>query len=148
MGKYILGSLISGLFLVGGVLAGYSVYTQLPSALQAKDWPTVDGVVTKSSLRRPKSKKTRHSFEYEYKVGTISFTNQRIAFMDRVFYASPEKNAAKYPEGSAVVVFYKPTDPSVSVLDTEVGWIGFATASIVAAFFTVIGLFGFRAAFR
>ena len=148
MGKHILGSLISGLFLVGGVFAGYSLSTQLPYALEAKGWPTADGVVTKSGLRRIKSKKTRHNFVYEYKVGAILYTSRRIAFMDRVFYGSPEKNAAKYPEGHAVVVFYKPTDPSISVLDTGVWWLGFATASIVAVLFTMIGLFGFRATFR
>ncbi len=148
MARYILGLLFFGTFLCGGLYAGFLVAKQLPLAIEAKDWPTVAGTITESSLRRRQSRRTRHDLAYSYQVAGRQFTGHRITFMDRLFYGSAEDHAQKYRDGDAISVFYNPRDPAIAVLDTGVWWWGFVASGIAAVLFTLLGLFGIRASFR
>lgn len=142
-----IGVLFFGIFLLGGAYTGYLVITQLPMALASHDWPTVEGVVTESEVRRRKGRK-KHRFTYSYEVNHQFFDSKRITFMGKVFRASAQTLVDKYPEGSKIGVHYAPDHPQISVLETGVWWIGFVVASAVAVVFLLFGVFGFRATLR
>jgi len=148
IGKYFLGVFFFGAFLAGGLYCGYAVFTQLPLAISDENWPTTEGVIVKSDIRRCKSKSPRHALVYSYQVDGQYFDGRRVTFMDKVFRATPESMAQKYPKGQSVTVYYSQNDPAISVLETAVWWLGFITAIIAALVFTVFGLLGVSATFR
>lgn len=151
--RYFLGVFFFGAFLVGGLFAGYAVVTQLPLAMATADWPVTQGTIVKSELRNRKGRKrkgkaTRHSLVYSYQVDGQYFDGKRVTFMERLFRASPETMAQRYPEDRPVTVHYAPNRPAISVLETGVWWIGFVTVALMALAFSAIGSVGLRATFR
>ena len=78
---------------------------------------------------------------YRFIVGRKTFEGQTIAF-DSPRSVAAEAAVRRYRPGAKVLVFFRPSDPTLSVLETG-SWIGWpvvgalAFAGIGAAFFTV-----------
>jgi hypothetical protein len=69
----------------------------------------------------------RFEIRYEYKIGSQTFTSDRVHFG---YQSLREKSYAqayidKYFIGKKVTVFYDPSDPNKSVLEPQVKWHGF-----------------------
>lgn len=149
LSRYVLGSFFFGLIAAAAVYAGYAVVTQLPMALASDQWPTVEGKVEVSTAyRRRKGRARRHRLIYSYIVNDHYYDGRRVTFMGAVFRGNPQEMAQRYRSGDPVTVYYHPANPSVSVLEPVVWWLGFAVASIAAVVFGVFGFLGLRATFR
>lgn len=148
MGRVVVLCTFFGVFLIGGILAGWSVVKWFPQARASSEWPTVDGQIVTSQLVRRGRADTRLRLEYEYQVGEQWYFGSRSAFMDGLLGPGPEVRARRYPQGSAVQVHYSPDDPTVAVLEPGVRWIGFGLAVLISGFFTLIGGWGVSRAFR
>ena len=146
--RYVVGIFFFGLFLAAGLYGGYSVATQLPLALESEQWPTTQGRIVESRLRKRQSKKTRHSLLYSYEVDGRYFDGKRITFMGQLFRDSPENTVQRYPRGNSVAVHYSPDSPEISVLETGVWWLGFVAAGLISLAFTAFAVAGLRTTFR
>lgn len=145
--RYVLGLLIFGAFVIAGLYTAYAVATELPLAVEANDWPATQGVVVESKLSRRKGK-SRHRLVYSYEADHQFFESRRIAFMGGVFRDNPRSTANRYPKGESVTVYYAPDRPEISVLETDVWWLGFIVATLLAFGFVTIGGVGLRKTFK
>ena len=146
--RYFLGTFFFGIFLVGGLYAGYTVVRDLPRAMSAADWPVTVGNVVESKVRRRESKITKYTMLYGYEVDGRYYDGRRVTFMGSMFYSRPVELAERYPKGAKVSVHYSPEHPSVAVLETGVWWIGFGSTALVSVLFVAFGAFGLRVTFR
>lgn len=129
------GALIFGLIFLGiwtltvGGADALAVYRYIRSAEAAK-WPTAAGVVTASGLTShttgPGAGRSRvyaAAVEYEFTVNGVTHTGDRVRFAS--FFStrrgSGQSDAAMYPVGKAVRVYYNPADPADNVLQAGVG---------------------------
>ena len=78
---------------------------------------------------------------YNYQVGNMLYTSERISFAGKTSYSKPDKAemvTRKYPEGSKVRVFYDPDKNEMAVLERSSKGSGFMlTAGVI---FMSIGL--------
>ena len=152
MGKKIfrvfVGVFFCGAFLAMGLWAGYKVVTELPLAIDSRTWPMTDGRIVHSKLRvRGKQSRNRFSLVYTYQVDGVDYDNDEFTFMSGVFLRNARENAARYPLGETVAVYYHPDRRHISVLETDVNWPGFLGAAIISFVFSFVGFFGLKATF-
>lgn len=90
----------------------------------APDWPTTQGKVIESEVKkRPGANaKFRFKIKYEYDVNGKRYANNTIAIGGEIRSGriSAEKRQAQYPEGSIHTVFYNPDDPTEACLEPVV----------------------------
>lgn len=147
--RVVVGVLFCGSFLAMGLWAGYKVVTELPLAIDSETWPTTDGRIVHSNLRvRGRQSRNRFSLEYAYQVGGVDYSNDEFTFMSDVFLRNARENAERYPLGKTIAVHYHPERNDVSVLETEVNWLGFVGIAIISIVFSYVGFFGLKATFR
>ena len=130
-----------GVFFAGGLFAAYKIADELPQALASPAWPTVEGTVTNSKVRRRPGKR-RLRLRYEYDVKDQTYESHKIAFMGRVFSGTATERRKRYPSGAKVTVYYNPDDPSVAVLEPGVRVVGFLGAGLIVVLFLPIGALG------
>ncbi|MEN3942453.1 DUF3592 domain-containing protein [Prosthecobacter sp. SYSU 5D2] len=107
---------------------GWGYYSK---AQQSTSWPEAAGkiieskVVESSRSRSGSSSKRMYKawVSYEYEVNGQKYRNDQVGFMDG---SSSSQNGVaaevrKYPAGSAVTVYYNPTDPHEACLDRSAG---------------------------
>lgn len=92
-------------------------------AIESVDWPTVPGVVTKSTIvTKTKRRRSRRQgprkvhlpeIEYSYTVGNTQLQHKQMYFQE----GSAAQVIKKYPSGSEVVVTYNPDDLNDSFLE-------------------------------
>ncbi|MFW2404230.1 MAG: DUF3592 domain-containing protein [Gammaproteobacteria bacterium] len=146
--RVIVGVFFCGAFLAMGLWAGYKVVTELPLAIDSRTWPTTDGRIVHSKLRvRGRESRNRFSLEYTYRVDGVDYANDEFTFLANVFLRNARENAARYPRGEAVTVYYHPDRRHISVLETDVNWPGFLGIAIICAVFSCVGFFGLKATF-
>ena len=129
--------------LIGIVGFGYGLWAH-SRTWAARDWPTVDGVVIKStvestySTRKGKSRSRYYAkVTYEYKINEEKFVSNRVNLVEgektgsrkrglssRLGLTSTSKTSAKnvirrYPKGKTVKVFYNPASPDVAALEIK-----------------------------
>jgi hypothetical protein len=99
--------------------------TQITRSVLAMNWPTTEGQVTGSTIvkrlnddSKPSPVAATHypEVEYTYSVNNHKYVSRRITFGD-AFKLNPEKVVRRYPAGRRITVFYKPDNPSISVLE-------------------------------
>jgi flagellar basal body-associated protein FliL len=98
---------------------------QITQSVLAMNWPTTEGQVTDSTIMKRLNGDSKPSpvaathypeVEYTYSVDNHKYVSQRITFGD-AFKLNPEKVVRRYPAGRRITVFYKPDNPSISVLE-------------------------------
>ena len=138
---YLVGLAFFGVFFAGGLIAAYKIADELPQALASPGWPTVEGAVTTSKVRR-RSGSRKLRLRYQYDVNGQTYESHKIAFMGRVFSGTASERRKRYPTGTQVTVYYNPDKPSVAVLEPGVRMVGFLGAGLVVVLFLPIGALG------
>lgn len=120
------------MFLTCGILALVLVGGRIGSAAASADWPSVEGRLAKIGLSERKSSTyagrigTRTEsvsygidVEYDYRVSGRTYRGQQFSFEprsgDREYW---EAKTRKFKTGSPVSVYYDPSNPESSVLET------------------------------
>ena len=106
------------------------------------DWPETEGVVISSEVYTSESSEGGSSFcldiSYEYTVDNVKYTGYRVSYSSEDSCDSWSQDADKdYPEGKTIPVYYDPSDPSESVLET-----GFAGVEFFLCCFFIFPLIG------
>jgi hypothetical protein len=100
------------------------------AASASRAWPSVSGRVLNSSLIRTPRRGTSGGgsyvpmIVYEYQVDGKVYRGQRYSFGTQVgtgFTGIASRVVDRYPEGSAVDVYYNPENPSEAVLKRSAG---------------------------
>ena len=124
---------------VGVVLVVLCVHLRNLS-LRSRDWPTVPGVITESSVSEYQSRGQPHkrwTITYRYGVAGRTYRGDVVSYA-RLFRSDEEAAAEvqRYPEGSAVAVHYDPKDPGMAALESgsgrSLGWIILAGLGLIA----------------
>jgi len=129
--------------------ASFSLYQEASKALQAKQWPTVQGTVISSRVaHRCRGGNFLVSIHYAYKVEGRSYTNDKFVFGPTCL---PENEARamvdQFPVGD-VKVWFNPQNPEIaalmvgSVLDRT--WSSIYTTSCVAIFLLIVAGYLYR----
>jgi hypothetical protein len=138
---------------LGGVLiivAGRNIFL----GRKSQNWPTTPGTVLYTGMETYQSRDEDGSLsttygatiQYSYEIGGTNFQGNRRTFTE-VKTSSRRRVGQileRYPQGSAVSVYYDPNDPANSVLETGVGWSGYLFLALGVIVFLVglVGLFG------
>jgi hypothetical protein len=112
--------------------------------LQAQAWPTVDGVITRSSVEHSSSARTATVYylnvQYRYSVGEQSYTGDNVTPRLSATMSLVEANdliSGRYAVGQQVKVYYDPQNPSDAVL--QPGIVGEAWLMIVLGPICAVG---------
>jgi hypothetical protein len=115
-----------GILVFGVVVALWGVRTVYFS-LASKNWPTTEGTVISQEYvtKREDSgwRGTRYFYQvsYTYSVEGVAYTSDNVRFglqiLSVFFSAIEQEDAARYPTGTKVSVYYHPQRPGVSVLE-------------------------------
>jgi hypothetical protein len=114
----------------------YMILDNRRQAGRAKGWPTAEGMVVSSkagsfstssggATRGTRVKLYEPVVEYSYQVKGRDYHSTQVSFGARVSTQSQEvaeQRAARYPQGSRVVVHYDPQHASIAVLETTVAF--------------------------
>jgi hypothetical protein len=123
---------------------------------RTRDWPSVEGVITKSSTRiqrEPGTSGTPTTIAdvwYTFVIDGVEFRNDTISLSQ---YGSSSashavKEARRYPVGSRVMIYYNPENPFDSVLEHKTPWVfiglfaGLGSILIYIGFGMLAGSFG------
>jgi hypothetical protein len=145
-------------FTLGGVMVLALLWASRREAAQASAWPQIAGRIVSSSVEHYRQRVggartgTLTTFyeavvEYAYSVNGRDYHGTRLSFGARAAgsQAFAEAQAARYPEGSQVMVHYDPKNPSNAVLDLKIAYgVPFI---VVALVFLGLAVF-FSGAFR
>jgi hypothetical protein len=137
------------LFVGLGVFLIYRMQQSKKKALVSQSWPSTTGQITESHVSRSQSTDsdgdTTTSYSarvaYTYQVGGQTYSGHNIAFGFNPSYSSETKaqaDAARYPVGSQVSVYYDPNKPSDAVLERQVS--GSKVGLILGIIFIVVGV--------
>ena len=115
---------------------------QLLADLGTGDWPETEGVVTSSEVYTSESSEGGTTYcldiSYEYTVDNVNYTGYRVSYSSEDSCDSWSQNADDdYPEGKTIPVYYDPSDPGESVLET-----GFAGVDFFLCCFFIFPLIG------
>jgi hypothetical protein len=109
-----------GLFIaLSAAFALWATSRDLMRALASAEWPSVQGTIIVSEVRRKASggRTWYPAIEYEYQVERRNHTGSRLRFI--AFSASgtyAEDTVAAFRQGARVPVYYDPKQPAESVL--------------------------------
>jgi hypothetical protein len=113
--------LIIVLLIFGLVLGGFGLY-RYNLASESASWPSVQGKITYAHAESRKVK-TGHQYlpavKYSYRVDGKSYRGTRITASDpyQKTLTGAKDILKRYPVGGEVSVYYKPTDPGISLLE-------------------------------
>ena len=111
------------IFLAVGASVGLLGFRDLARAKASAEWPSVQGTVVESSVRRRYSSEGGRTYHaevlYEFTVKGDAYMENRVAYGD---YGSSNPNHAReivnlYPQGAAVSVHYMPGNPKECLLE-------------------------------
>ena len=140
----IIGVIVLFVALGAAVCAGY-FYLESRSA---RNWPAVEGIITKSDTRvqrSPGSGSTPTTIAdvwYTYNVDGIEYHNDTISHAQYGASSASHavKEARRYPVGSKVRVYYNPDSPRDSVLEHKIPWIFISIFAGLGAILIFIGI--------
>lgn len=157
------------LFVIGSIFItfiAYGFYFSHRRSIKKKQWPRTQAKVLKNESTytwetvsysdHSQDNATRRSTRtgtvyrihllYEYQVNGQTYKGNHLknalAF-SRIAFRKLKKEAAKYPQGSQVNVYYNPEDPSISLLNPEYGSnmiISFVMLILLPLVFVFVGL--------
>jgi hypothetical protein len=142
------------LFVALGAIAGAGYF--FLKSQRARDWPSVEGVITKSDTRiqrKPGTGGTPTTIAdvwYTFVIDGVEYRNDTISLSQ---YGSSSashavKEARRYPVGSRVMVYYNPENHFDSVLEHKTPWVfigifaGLGSILIFIGFGMLTGSFG------
>ena len=148
--KTILGTVLFGGFLAGGLTMSYTLATELPLAFVSKDWPAIQGTVTKTGTVLRRKGRSSHWIQYQYEVNGQSYESKRFAFAGKIFSrnTAQERRLRRYREGKPIKVYYDPGSPETAVIEPGVRIMGFLGALFIAGIFIPAGMWGLRATLK
>ena len=128
LGLLIFFLMLAAPLLLFGSMAAYTFYLAYKSEARAnasRTWPTTEGKVLASELKRRYVLKTGYVYtpvvRYEYSAGGRRYENDVVAF--GITSLKSQKRAEAHVEGrtpgAAVTVHYNPDDPAMAALDTS-----------------------------
>ena len=145
-------------FTLGGVMVLALLWASRREAAQASAWPQIAGRIVSSTVEHYRQRVggartgTLTTFyeavvEYAYSVNGRDYHGTRLSFGARTAGSQTfaEAQAARYPEGSQVMVHYDLKNPSNAVLDIKIAY--GVTFIVVALVFFGLAVF-FSGAFR
>jgi hypothetical protein len=145
--------LISILLGLGGVALTLVALNRYFNGQEVKNWPQAQGVITQSEVYRHEVKSsqtnmTNVSFgircSYNYKVEGAAYTGQNICYGENLLLHRDMKKAqaeaAKYPVGAKVAVYYNPKNPKNAALEPRVREGSVESSVMVGAIFIVVGV--------
>lgn len=110
------------MILVGAPVGFYIGKPILDKAKASTNWPTVDGKVIESKLKRRKKSREKDTYEavviYQYEVDGESFEGDSVwaGQYSSSSRSSMQKIVSQYRVGADVSVYYSPDDPYEAVL--------------------------------
>jgi hypothetical protein len=155
---------MDGIWIVYLVLAAFpglivfaAIYKYIEVS-EAARWPSAPGkvVVSKSETRQVKTgvnsseAETRNfaKIVYEYTVAGRKHRCDRVSIGENLGNFEVAETIARYPVGTAVTVYYKPTEPSKAVIERDVPpgmWKGVVILVLVMIGIILVAIFGFGA---
>lgn len=127
---------------VGIVMAAYA-FPRLVQGFEERSWPTVRGTVTESTVVGDRSFVPRIAYAYRVDGERYESSGDRNVPLfgnKRRTREVAEKEAAGFPEGSAVTVYYNPDNPAESTIMPEPRWNDYFQSGL-AVFLFGAGLF-------
>jgi len=114
---------------------------------RTRDWPSVEGVITKSGTRIQREPGTSGTpttiadVRYTFVIDGVEYRNDTISLSQ---YGSSSashavKEARRYPVGSRVMVFYNPENHFDSVLERKTPWVFIGLFAGLGSIFIYIG---------
>jgi hypothetical protein len=141
-------SLLSLVFVaIGGVIIQYAVKMS-GRARQSESWPSTEGEIAHSAVLYQTDTAPDRSIAtykadvaYRYEVKGASYTSSRISVVDFASTSNrAQQIAQRYPDKSRIQVYYNPSDPSESVLETG-NTSGVNVLYLIGGVFAASGLF-------
>ena len=138
------------IFLVLGLVAVGFVLRSLKRASDSRNWPSTNGVVLSSDVHttydhsdEDSSVKYRAKVVYSYQVAGQEYQAERVRALEGSSNSSrrARANAAKYPQGEAVRVYYHPQKPDQCLLEPGIKPGDFLALGVTLVF-VVIGVLG------
>jgi hypothetical protein len=130
-----------------GLLLFFIYFRNLARARASEGWPAVQGTITESwvdesiTTEDDGSVSSRYTprVRYRYSVMGKEFQGERIAFGPGISgnRSSAEKVLARYPKGSAVLVYYNQEKPDDAVLERSIS----KSLLLVGALFLAIAIY-------
>ena len=135
-------NLQSGLLFVAvlvGIVAGRNLYEQV----RTLQWHAVDGTVrnpriAEDTLGVQIGKYPNHAvttdglhLEYSYTVAGTDYKGTRIRLRSSS-RQSARIDSVRFPEGARVTVYYDPSNPALSILERQIGWL--TVSGMIVAF--------------
>ena len=114
--------IIIALLAFGLIFGGFGLY-KYNTGKQSVSWPIVQGKMTHARAV-PTTIQNRHKYRlsvtYTYTIDGKSYTGDRITASDgyQKTLSSAKNILSKYPVGGEISVYYSPTNPGSSVLET------------------------------
>ncbi|MBN1310316.1 MAG: DUF3592 domain-containing protein [Anaerolineae bacterium] len=118
------------ILIIIGLVMLFIYFRSLLQARASEGWPTAQGTVLESWVRRSSSTDsdggTSHRYypevRYQYQVMGREFQGDRMAFgpRQRGNRSAAEKVVAGYPAGESVTVYYQPDQPASAILERSV----------------------------
>ena len=129
--------IIPALFVIVGIAVLPYGIRNLKDSLSSRSWPTTNGIIEHSSVESHSD--TFHAdILYTYTIGSTNYTGTRVSLSD---YGTGGPSHARrishrYPEGETVLVYYKPLNPEVAILEP-----GLRLPAIIIILFSLLFIF-------
>lgn len=134
------GCMLMFLSMFSFILFLYFVYTTYAyCGFSPKSNPTVEGVIVKSAIEKSIFDNRRGydiNIIYEYHVDGRKYLSDMISCGESS-NESPEEKVEKYPVGKKVTVYHRANNPSLSVIEPQLGRSGSVMAYMFGALFIV-----------
>lgn len=143
-GGLVIGWLFTIIWCAGSFFATVMIGSSMIADIGTSDWDSVEGVVTYSEVWTSTSSEGGPSYclevRYEYVVNQITYSGDRVSYSSENSCDSWSADSDEdYPEGENVTVYYDPSNPNESVLETGLSAISpFMCCFII---FPLIGIF-------
>jgi hypothetical protein len=132
------------LFLIIGIVQVIIGCRQAMHSYASVNWPTTDGKIIFSEVVKHDSTNSiiyRADIRYDYTVNGRSYAGHCVAYGEDGSTDSQHERqlVSKYQPEKVVVVFYKPTDPEVSLLEPGLTWRN-SFLLLLGAFFALLAV--------
>ncbi len=122
-------TLIPMIFVIIGLVLLFIYFRNLVKVRASQAWPTAQGTVLQSWVRKSRSTDSdggdSYSYHpevhYQYQIMGREYQGNNIAFGPQVGgHSRAEKTIEKYPTGANVTVYYQPDNPDNAILERSI----------------------------